>query len=106
METIHNFVKEYGQHAFAAAAALSLLFWYIVISRYFKGKEERSGWTKFMDVILMFLYIALFVVYVMVGISIGDSMFSSVPIGFCIGVGAYWLMFEILAFIKKKRTKA
>jgi hypothetical protein len=105
MIDFQNVIKTYGDHSFGLAVVLSVIFWVLFIGRYMAGKEMRSVWLKMLDVVFMFFYIGLFALYIMVGISIGENTFGSLPIGVCIGVGAFWVMFEILAFIKKKRTK-
>jgi hypothetical protein len=105
MTVYSDLVSEYGDHAILYAAVLSIFFWIMFTSRYISSRRERSTWTKVMDVIFMFFYMALFVIYIAVGAMMGDSMFGSTAIGTCIGIGAYLVMFEILAYFKKKRTK-
>ena len=101
MEHFFDLLMAYGNYIIGAAAGLSVLVTILFTVRYVTSNTERRLGTKLLDIVVMFFYMALFILYILAGVYITKSA----PIGVCAGIVACWIMVELKSFIQRTRAE-
>jgi hypothetical protein len=104
MPDISKLILTAEDHWIISASLLGALIFLIFVIGYVRGQSEKTTASKIWDMVLMVFYIKLFLFAILGGLYLG-KIYGNTAIGFCAGLFIFWFVFQVMAWIKKKRTK-
>jgi len=94
-------LTKYGVHLTVTAGLLQLAFITLFSLRYIRSNTEHGLKKKLFDIIAMFLYIAMFFVYLLVGI-----LFTGYPaLGVSLGIAAFWGVLNLKSYLQRTHAE-
>jgi len=94
-------LSAYGRVILMGASLVSALLIILFSASYVSRNTEHDLKTKLLDIIAMFLYIAMFFLYILAGI----YLTGSAPIGVCAGIGAFWAMLTFKSYVQRRHAE-